>query len=53
MIDNPTTTSLIGEPHCANGTGESIYVLLGYNWPPVPDSSIASGAGAGAGAGAV
>ncbi len=63
MIDNPTTTSFIGEPHCANRTGESIYALLGYNWPPdaQQNSSIDSstntntgtGTGAGAGAGSV
>ena len=51
MIDNPTTTSMISEPHCAKGTGETIHVLLGYNWPP--EEELIYGIGAGAGAGAV
>ncbi len=57
MIDNPTTTSMISEPHCADGTGETIHVLIGYNWPPKSQhtsahSNVNTGAGAGAGAGA-
>ncbi len=51
MIDNPTTTSMIGEPHCADGTGETIHVLVGYNWPPKSQhTSVHSNTGAGAGA---
>ena len=57
MIDNPGT-SMIGEPHCADGTRETIHVLVGYNWTPKSqhtsshsnvNTSVPAGAGAGAG----